>query len=114
GAALPESVPANGLIILRDGDPGEPEFTLSPLTYHYEHRAEIEAVVLRPDNDAAFDALVGPIGAVIIADRTLGGAVEWAEVEAPAPQDLPGDNGGVIKAAIIGVVLHYSTSDPLN
>ena len=44
GEVLPERVPAEGLLILRDGDPGEPEVTLSPLRYHYQHRAEIEAV----------------------------------------------------------------------
>ena len=45
GEVLPERVPATGLLILRDGEPGEPEVTLSPLRYHYQHRAEIEAVV---------------------------------------------------------------------
>jgi hypothetical protein len=41
---LPERIPAVGLIILRDGQPGEPEVTLSPLRYHYQHRAELEVV----------------------------------------------------------------------
>ena len=45
GEVLPERVPAAGLLILRDGDPGEPSVTLSPLRYHYQHRAEVEAVV---------------------------------------------------------------------
>jgi len=45
GAILPERIPAGGLLILRDGDPGTPEVTLSPLQYHYEHRAEIEVIV---------------------------------------------------------------------
>ena len=40
GEVLPERVPAEGLLILRDGEPGEPEVTLSPLRYHYQHRAE--------------------------------------------------------------------------
>jgi hypothetical protein len=35
GEVLPERIPAAGLLILRDGEPGEPEVTLSPLTYHY-------------------------------------------------------------------------------
>ena len=30
--ALPERVPAEGLVILRDGDPGEPDVTLNPRT----------------------------------------------------------------------------------
>ncbi len=41
---LPERIPAAGLI-LRDGQPGEPEVTLSLLRYHYQHRAELEVVV---------------------------------------------------------------------
>ena len=42
---LPERIPSAGLIILRDGQPGEPEVTLSPLRYHYQHRAELEVIV---------------------------------------------------------------------
>jgi len=42
---LPERLPFAGLVILRDGDPGTPEVTLSPLQYHYEHRAAIEVIV---------------------------------------------------------------------
>lgn len=45
GAVLPERMPAEGLLILRDGEPGEPKVTLSPLRYHYRHCAEIETVV---------------------------------------------------------------------
>jgi hypothetical protein len=57
GEVLPERVPAEGLLILRDGEPGEPEVTLSPLAYHYQHPAEIEAVVQGADRDATFDTL---------------------------------------------------------
>jgi len=57
GEVLPERVPADGLLILRDGEPGEPEITLSPLRYHYQHRAEIEAVVQGADRDTTFAAL---------------------------------------------------------
>jgi len=72
GGVLPERVPAAGLLILRDGEPGEPEKTLSPLRYHYQHRAEIEAVVQGAARDAAFDTLTASIGVAIAADRTLG------------------------------------------
>ncbi len=41
GEVLPERIPPAGLIILRDGQPGEPEVTLSPLRYHFQHRAEL-------------------------------------------------------------------------
>ncbi|OXS18851.1 acyl-CoA transferase, partial [Pseudomonas fluorescens] len=36
GEVLPERIPPEGLLTLRDGDPGEPELTLSPLAYHYQ------------------------------------------------------------------------------
>lgn len=41
GEVLHERMPAAGLLILRDGEPGEPEVTLSPLAYHYQHRTSL-------------------------------------------------------------------------
>jgi hypothetical protein len=35
GEVLPERIPPSGLMILRDGNPGEPGVTLSPLMYLY-------------------------------------------------------------------------------
>ena len=114
GEILPERVPAAGLLILRDGDPGEPAVTLSPLLYHYQHRAEIEAVVQAgTGRDTAFDMLAAGVGTVISADRTLGGLCDWVEAEAPRPVDLPVEGAAALKAAVIPVVLHYSTADPL-
>lgn len=114
GEVLPERLPTAGLLILRDGDPGEPEVTLSPLTYHYQHRAEIEAVVQGADRDAAFDTLVAGVGAALAADRTLGGLCDWVEAEAPRPIDLPVEGAVTLKAAVIPVVLHYASADPLS
>ncbi len=113
GDVLPERVPTVGLMILRDGEPGEPGVTLSPLRYHYQHRAEIEAVVQGADRDMTFAALCASIGAAISADRTLGGRCEWVEAEAPRPVDLPVDGAASLKAAVIHVILHYTTADPL-
>lgn len=113
GEVLPERLPSAGLLILRDGDPGNPEVTLSPLAYHYQHRAEIEAIIQGTNRDAAFDWLVVSVGAVIAADRTLGGLCDWIEAEAPQPVDLSVEGGASLKAAVIPVVLHYSTADTL-
>jgi hypothetical protein len=113
---LPERLPTNGLVILRDGDPGTPEVTLSPLAYHYEHRAEIEVIVQgkTPTLRAAeFDTLVQAIGAALTADRTLGGLCDWSEAQAPQPVDLPVEGAAALKAGIIPVILTYSTADPL-
>ena len=114
GDVLPERVPAAGLLILRDGEPGEPEVTLSPLRYHYQHRAELEVVVQAGTGRAsAFDDLITAIGTALEADRTLGGLCDWVEPEAPASVDLPVEGAAALKAAVITVVLHYSTADPL-
>ncbi|MGB3626390.1 MAG: hypothetical protein WA989_11190, partial [Henriciella sp.] len=99
---LPERIPAAGLIILRDGQPGEPEVTLSPLRYHYQHRAELEVVVQAPNGRATvFDSLIADIGAALEADRTLGGLCDWVELEAPASVDLPVEGAAALKAAVI-------------
>jgi hypothetical protein len=113
---LPERVPPAGIVIVRDGDPGEPEAWLSPPGYYYEHRAEIEAIAdgaTAALRDAAFDALRLAIGAAIAADRTLGGTVDYALAGSPAPLllNIDGDQG--LKAATIPVVLAYATTDPL-
>ena len=109
GEVLPERVPATGLLILRDGDPGEPEVTLSPLDYHYQHRAEVEAVVQGTGRDAAFDALCASIGMALGQNRTLGGVCDWVEAEAPQPVDLPVEGAATLKAAVIPIVLHYAS-----
>ena len=116
GEVLPERVPSGGLVILRDGDPGTPEVMLSPLSYYFEHKAEAELVVQGKTpaaRAAAFDALVQNIGAVISANHTLGGLCDWVEASAPKPVDLPVEGGESLKAAVIPVVLHYTTDDPL-
>ena len=111
---LPERISATGLIILRDGKPGDPEVTLSPLTYFYEHRAELEVVIQAgTGRDALFDALTASIGTALAVDRTLGGVCDWVEAEAPEPVDLPIEGAAALKAAVITVVLHYATQDPL-
>ena len=114
GDLVPERIPPAGLIILRDGKPGDPEVMLSPLAYFYEHRVELEVVIQAGvGRDALFDSLTASIGAALAADRTLGGLCDWVEAEAPEPVDLPIDGAAALKAAVIIVVLHYATADPL-
>lgn len=112
--SLPTRIPSGGILILRDGNPGEPEVTLSPLTYHYEHLAEIEVLVQQVTGpDAAFDALAAAIGARINSNRTLGGLCDWSEGQAPSPVDLILEGSEPMKAAIISVMLVYSTTNPI-
>jgi hypothetical protein len=110
---LPTDIPADGLLILRDGDPGEPETTLSPMTWHYEHAAELELITQGPDRETTFDDLKVAIGAGVAADRTLGGLCDWIEADAPAPVEEPVFGADTIKAAVIIIRLSFATTDPL-
>ncbi|MBP9047910.1 MAG: acyl-CoA transferase [Tabrizicola sp.] len=112
--ALPVAIPRGGVAILFDGDPGEPEYTLSPMTWHYEHRAEMIVAVQTADGgDAVFDLLCAALGAAMVADTTLGGTCDWVEPQAPMPDELPFEGAETIKAARIAVILHYATTAPL-
>lgn len=114
---LPERVPQEGLVILRDGEPGEPSVTLSPVSYVYEHRVELDVAVqaaTASTRDLAFDALLEAIAAAIAGDRTLGGLCDWVETEAPVPGDIAVEGAPSLKAASLTVVLHYGTADPLS
>lgn len=116
GGELPTRPPAGGLLIVRDGIPGEPEVTLSPLIYEYRHRAEIE-IIVQPaagsDADNVLDDLIVRLGAVIDIDRTLGGVVLWAEPGAPETEDLTLEGVAAIRAAVVPVELTYITTGPL-
>lgn len=114
---LPERVPAGGIIILRDGDPGEPEVLLSPPEYVYAHRAEADVVVdgaTPAARDSLFDSIMQAIGSAIAADRTLGGLCDYAETAAPQAVDLMVEGAAGFKAATLPVILHYGTPDPLS
>jgi hypothetical protein len=114
GEVLPERIPPSGLMILRDGNPGEPGVTLSPLTYHYQHRAELEVIVQSSTaRDALFDAIAAQIGTVIAADRTLRGLCDWVEAEAPEHVDQAIEGAASLKAAVVPIILHYSLVDAL-
>ena len=114
-APLPETVPAGGLIILRDGDPGDPEVLLSPVTYFWEHQTEIEVIIQRgaADDSAALDALLMAVGNALAADRSLGGLAEWLDWGAPKTSDLAIDGAAALRGATVPVTIHYRSSDPL-
>ena len=116
--SVPVKIPAGGLLALFDGIPGEPDVVLSPTTYYYEHRAEIEVIVQNKSaatRDTALDTLLTAISTAVNADTTLSSAVDLARLEAPEFEDT-GDIEGAddLKAAIVPVILHYNTTDPLN
>ena len=116
-AALPERVSDQAMAILRDGEMGEPEVTLSPLTYHWQHQVAIELFVADPDaavRDARMDGLLVELATLIEVDRTLSGVIEYAEIGPPKFDELAPDGTSGIKACLLTMVLHYSSAGPLN
>lgn len=113
----PERIPPGGLVIIRDGDPGEPEVLLSPLLYTYTHRIVIEIAAYASDTltrEQVIDTMLGAIGAAVTADRTLGGLCEFLETEAPSSGDLETVGAKSARWAEAAIVATYSTSNPLN
>lgn len=116
-AALPERIADHAMAILRDGEMGEPEVLLSPLTYHWQHQVAIELFVADPDastRDSRMDGLLTELASLIEADRTLAGVVEYAEIGQPKFDELAPEGTSGIKACLLPVVLHYSSAGPLS
>ena len=112
--SLPTRIPTAGLVILRDGTPGEPEVSLSPLTYHYDHAAVVEVIVQgQATQDAQFDAICVAIGQRLAANRTLGGLCDWLEGAAPDPTEIITEGGEPMKGAAVTITLTYSTTNPI-
>ena len=116
-SVLPEKIPDGGLIILRDGDPGEPEQALGGFgSTYYQHAVEIEVYVEEGDaaaRDAAFDALLQQIGAVLEADTTLGGLAFGLIYGRPETSIEAVAGAPAIKSAPLTVTVDYETDAPL-
>ncbi len=116
-AALPERVSDQAMAILRDGEMGDPDVSLSPLMYHWQHQVAIELFVADPNaaaRDARMDGLLTELAVLIESDRTLTGVVEYAEIGPPKFDELAPEGTSGIKTCLLPVVLHYSSSRPLN
>lgn len=115
--AKAERIPPGGLVIVRDGDPGEPEVMLSPLTYIYTHRIPIEVAAYETASkprEQVLDEMLGAIGAAVAADRTLGGLCDFIEPEAPATDDVETAGARAGRWADAAIIAVYGTTDPLN
>ena len=115
--AVPEKIPAGGLIVLRDGDPGEPEQTLGGVGgVYYAHAVEIEIYIDASEaaaRDAAFDALVQKIGTALDADPTLGGLAFGMTCGRPEVDTEAVVGAPAIKTGTVEVIVEYETETPL-
>jgi hypothetical protein len=116
-SVLPEKIPEGGLVILRDGDPGEPEQALGGFgNAYYQHAVEIE-VYLEGDataRDAAFDNLLQQVGAALEADPTLGDLAFGLTYGRPEPSIEAVAGAPAIKSATLIVTVDYESAAPLS
>lgn len=110
----PERVPPEGLLILRDGEMGEPEILLSPLIYVWNHNARVELYSSSADPDAHMDVLLISLGEALNADTSLGGLVDLMEIGSPDFDGAAPDGGPDIKATVVPIRVTYETSHPLS
>ena len=102
---VPQRLPPGGLVVVRDGETVEETPILSPLAWAIEHRAEVEVVAA---TSALLDALLVDIAAAFAGDRTLGGAVEWAQPAAASFDDAETEGAAVARAASVPVTLSFT------
>ena len=116
-SAVPEKIPAGGMIVLRDGDPGEPDTALGGFGgVYYSHDVEIELYVEEGDamaRDAAFDTLVQAVGTVLEIDPTLGGLAFGMTYGRPEIDTEAVAGAPAIKTGTITVTVEYETASPL-
>ena len=104
---VPQRLPAGGLVVVRDGEAVEETPILSPLAWAVEHRAEVEVVAA---TGGLLDALLVDIAAAIAGDRTLGGAVAWAQPGAPSFDDAETEGAAAARAASVPVTLSFTVA----
>jgi len=115
--AKPERIPPGGLVVIRDGDPGEPEVMLSPLVYVYSHRIPIELAAYETSSqtpEQVLDEMLGVIGVAVSGDRTLSGLCDFIEAQAPATDDVETAGARAGRWADAAIIAVYGTPDPLN
>jgi hypothetical protein len=105
--SIPQALPAGGLVVLRDGETTNQQAILSPLSYAIEHAAEIEVVAR---TQALLDALLVDLAAAVLADRTLGGAVEWAEPGSATFDDVTFEGAAPARSASLPITLFYTVA----
>jgi hypothetical protein len=116
-SVLPEQIPDSGLIILRDGDPGEPEPALGGFgSTYYQHAVEIEVYVeegAAAARDAAFDAILQEVGVALETDPILDGLAFGVTYGRPEPAIEAVAGAPAIKSATLTVTVDYETGAPL-
>lgn len=115
--ALPQRVPAGGVVNLVEGDPAEDDPILGVYRRQWVLTVEVQLAVRAatgPARRSALDRLARSVATAVDADPTLGGAVHYAEMDLLQPvQEIAPEGADVYAAAVLPVRLYYeSTRNP--
>jgi hypothetical protein len=111
-SAAPEEITARrALVIVRDGEPGQPDTVLGGFAAdYYSHEFEIELYVAdlsATARDSRFDRLKRAILAAITDAPTLGGLAFGVRVSEPTTDTSAGPGGIPIKSGLIQPTYEY-------
>lgn len=116
-SVLPEKIPADGLIVIYDGDPGEPELVLGGFNNaYYDHEIEVVLYIEEGDpaqRDLKFDTMLVQIGLVLEENPKLDGLVAGLSYARPEVAIEPVIGAPAIKTGTLIVMAEYDTSSPL-
>lgn len=115
-SSKPEEIGPAGFVSVFDGDPGDPEVTLSPVTYIFDHRIPIQVASQAgsiEDAESALDDMLVQLGHAIDGDRTLGGLCDYIRFEAPASVPVEATGAETERSAETAIIATYGTSNPL-
>jgi hypothetical protein len=116
-SVIPEKIPHDGLIIVRDGEPGEPDRTLGGYSNtFYSHAIPVEIFIERAhtdERDAVFDTLLEEVGDLLEADLTLGGKAFGLLYGRPEIVTEPIVGAQSVKSATLTLTVDYEAASPL-
>ena len=111
-----KAIPKNGILILRDGKQGDPEVILSPPMCIFHHEAELEVIVQDAKSevrDKKLDEILVKVGTLLCCEDKLNGLTDYIYPKQPEILEEYIEGAPNIKAAIIPIILEYTTTSAL-
>ena len=105
-----------GLVMVWDGDPGEPEMDLSPPVYNFQRRVMLGFSGYKSLTKTASQVtaeMKQAVAGAVAADRFLGGLCEWVETAVADPQTIDQLGIDAVDLELGGLDVTYATASAL-
>jgi hypothetical protein len=114
GGSKPTRADPAGNVVMRDGDPGEPEVLMSPRTWIYTRPISLEiAPYLGGDAQETVARMLVPLRDAINQNPTLSGLCDWIEPVAPVPDEADVAGAETLTWFTVDLLVTYATNNPL-